>query len=363
MAIARPDNATLFAEGAVSTLRLIVYLALAVVLMVLDHRAGYLELLRQTGSAVIEPIYRLAALPADVARATRTAVVTQDQLAGENRQLREALLLAQARLNRFDTVIAQNERLKGLLDAQKNLGLSVQFARLVDVDLDPFRHRIVLGTGANQGVEIGQPVIDAHGVMGQIVEVLPNTAVAMLVTDPTHAIPVVDERSGVRTIAYGSGAIDRLELPNVPISADVKIGDRLLTSGLGGRFPAGFPVGEIRSISTDQSGLFAAAIARPSAALDRSGEVLLLHDQAQPYGPPPTPAEEAGPPVEDPAAADQPPFLARGAGEGVEAATSGRRIGRADGGVRETQLRTPDRPSEEPATDENRSPTTEAVQP
>lgn len=293
----RTDNATLFAEGTVSTLRLIVYLALAVVLMVLDHRGNYLEILRRTGSAVVEPVYRLAALPADVARATRTAVVTQDQLAGENRQLREALLLAQARLNRLDTVIAQNERLKALLDAQKNLGLSVQFARLIDVDLDPFRHRIVVSLGANQGIEVGQPVIDAHGVMGQIVEVLPNTAVAMLITDPTHAIPVVDERSGVRTIAYGSGAIDRLELPNVPISADIKVGDRLLTSGLGGRFPAGFPVGEVHSISNDQSGMFAAAMARPAAALDRSGEVLLLHDQPQPYGPPPAPPEDVGPPA------------------------------------------------------------------
>ncbi|WP_300618920.1 rod shape-determining protein MreC [Dokdonella sp.] len=303
----RTDNTTLFAEGTVSTLRLIVYLALAVVLMVLDHRGNYLEILRRTGSAVVEPVYRLAALPADVARATRTAVVTQDQLAGENRQLREALLLAQARLNRLDTVVAQNERLKALLDAQKNLGLSVQFARLVDVDLDPFRHRVVVSLGSNQGIEVGQPVIDAHGIMGQVVEVLPSTAVAMLITDPTHAIPVVDERSGVRTIAYGSGAIDRLELPNVPISADIKVGDRLLTSGLGGRFPAGFPVGTVHSISNDPSGMFAAAMARPAAALDRSGEVLLLHDQPQPYGPPPAPPEEIGPPAGMAGADPQPP--------------------------------------------------------
>lgn len=292
----RTDNATLFAEGTVSTLKLIVYLAIAVVLMVLDHRGDWLAVLRSAGSAVIEPVYRLAALPADVARATRTAVVTQDQLASENRQLREALLLAQARLNRLDTLVAQNERLEALLDAQKNLGLTVQFARLVDIDLDPFRHRVVVNLGAKQGIEVGQPVIDANGVMGQVVEVLAGTAVVMLLTDPTHAIPVVDERSGVRTIAYGSGTIDRLELPNVPISADVKVGDRLLTSGLGGRFPAGFPVGEIHSISNDQSGMFAAAVARPAAALDRSGEVLLLHDQAQPYGPPAA-QEEVGPPA------------------------------------------------------------------
>ena len=297
MAIARTDNATLFAEGAVSTLRLIIYLAAAVALMVLDHRGGYLGLLRRTASALVEPAYRLAAFPADVARATRTAVTTQDRLAGENRELREQLLLAQARLNRLDTLVAQNARLKDLLDAQKNLGLSVQFAHLVDVDLDPFRHRIVLDVGARQGIEVGQPVIDAHGVMGQVVEVLPNTAVAMLITDPTHAIPVVIERTGLRTIAYGSGAIDRLDLPNIPISADVRPGDRLLTSGLGGRFPAGFPVGEIRTVSNDRSGMFAAATARPAAALDRSGEVLLLRDQPEPYGPPAL-QQEIGPPAD-----------------------------------------------------------------
>ena len=296
MAIARSDNATLFAEGTVSTLRLIVYLAFAVALMVLDHSGRYLELLRHTGSVLVEPLYRLAAFPADVARAARTAVATQDRLAGENRALREQLLLAQARLNRLDALVAQNARLKDLLDAQKNLGLSVQFARLIDVDLDPFRHRIVLDVGAHQGIVVGQPVIDAHGVMGQIVEVLPNIAVAMLITDPTHAIPVVVERTGLRTIAYGSGAIDRLQLPNISISADLKPGDKLLTSGLGGRFPAGFPVGEIRSVSADQSGMFAIAIARPAAALDRSGEVLLLRDQPQPYGPPAL-QDEIGPPA------------------------------------------------------------------
>jgi rod shape-determining protein MreC len=298
----RTDNATLFAEGAVSTLRLIVYLALAVALMVLDHRGNHLESVRRVAGTLIEPVYRLASLPAQLARATRTAVVTQDQLASENRELREQLLLAQARLNRLDALVAQNERLKNLLDAQKNLGLSVQLARLINVDLDPSRHRIVLDVGANQGCEVGQPVIDAQGVMGQIVEVLPNTSIAMLISDATHAIPVVVERTGLRTIAYGSGEIDRLQLPNIPISADVRVGDKLLTSGLGGRFPAGFPVGEIRKVSPDRSGMFTAAEAQPAAALDRSAEVLLLRDQPQPYGPP-APREEVGPPIEKSAAA------------------------------------------------------------
>jgi rod shape-determining protein MreC len=297
VAIARNDTATLFAEGTASTLRLIAYLALAATLMVVDHRAGYLEDMRRLTGVLVEPVYRIAALPADVARATRTAVVSQDTLAKENRELRDALLLAQARLNRLDALVAQNARLKDLLDAQTSLGLSVQLARLIDVDLDPFRPRVVLNVGANQGVTIGQPVIDAHGIMGQVIEVLGNTSIVMLITDPTHAIPVMVERSGLRTIAYGTGAIDRLELPNIPISADVQVGDRLVTSGLGGRFPAGFPVGEILSISTDSSSLFAAAQARPAAALDRSGDVLLLRDQPQPYGAP-APIEEMGPPRE-----------------------------------------------------------------
>jgi len=294
--LARTDNATLFAEGAVSTLRLIVYLAFAVALMVLDHRGNYLESARHVAGMVVEPVYRLASLPAQLARATRTAVVTQDQLASENRALREQLLLAQARLNRLDALVAQNERLKSLLEAQKNLGLSVQLARLINVDLDPSRHRIVLDVGANQGCTVGQPVIDAQGVMGQIVEVLPNTSIAMLISDATHAIPVMVERTGLRAIAYGSGEIDRLQLPNIPISADIKVGDKLLTSGLGGRFPAGFPVGEIRKVSPDRSGMFIAAEAQPAAALDRSAEVLLLRDQPQPYGPP-APREDVGPPA------------------------------------------------------------------
>ncbi|HOX71282.1 MAG: rod shape-determining protein MreC [Dokdonella sp.] len=305
MPLASPDKVSLFAEGAVSTLRLIAYLTMAMIIMVIDHRGGYLIGLRNAASAIVEPAYRVAAMPSEVAKAGRLAIATQSHLVDENRNLREALLLAQARLNRMSALVAQNDRLKKLLDVQKDLGLGVQLARLIDIDLDPFRHRVVLDAGSQQSIVVGQPVLDAHGVMGQIVEVLPNTSVAMLVTDPTHAIPVMVERTGLRTIAYGTGSIDRLQLPNVPISADVKVGDLLVTSGLGGRFPAGFPVGEILDVSNDESGMFAAAIARPAAALDRSGEVLLLQDLPQPMGPPaPTPVQSEATGL--PAASDPP---------------------------------------------------------
>ena len=286
MPLANPDKVSLFSEGAVSTARLIAYLTLAMIVMVIDHRGSYLGRLREFSSALVEPIYRVAALPSDVARAGRLAVATQSHLVDENRELREALLLAQVRLNRMSALAAQNDRLKKLLDVQKKLGLGVRLARLIDIDLDPFRHRIMLDAGSAQSIKVGQPVLDAFGVMGQIVEVLPNTSVALLITDPTHAIPVIVKRTGLRTIAYGTGSIDRLQLPNIPISADIKVGDSLMTSGLGGRFPAGFPVGEILEISNDESGMFAAAMAKPAAALDRSGEVLLLQDMPEPMGPP-----------------------------------------------------------------------------
>lgn len=290
------ETAPLFGEGGVSTIRLIGYLALAIIVMVVDHQARWLEQIRAKASLLIEPAYRVAALPSDVARSVTSAVSSQQQLVDENRELRQSLLLAQVRLNRLNTLSAQNQRLQGLLEAQKRLGMSVQLARLVDVDLDPSRRRIVIDAGSNQGASVGQPVIDAFGLMGQIVEVLPNTSVAMLITDPSHATPVTIERTGMRTIAVGNKQSgDLLELSNIPTSADVQVGDKLITSGLGGRFPAGFPVGEIREVSNDKTGMFASALAQPAARIHRSSEVLLLHDLPQAYGPP-EPINQDGPP-------------------------------------------------------------------
>lgn len=297
MALANNETAPLFAPGTSSTLRLVAYLAVAIVLMVADHRNDYLARIRWGLSTAIEPMYRIAAWPSQIARQISLAVTDREELTERNQQLSEQLLLAQARLNRLSVLRDENQRLQELLDVQHSLGLGVQLAKIIDVDTDPSRHRIVVNAGARQSVEVGEAVLDAHGVMGQVVEVLPNTSTVLLITDPTHALPVTVERTGMRVIAHGGAALDRLELPNVPISADIKVGDRLITSGLGGHFPAGFPVGEIRAISNDASGMFAVADARPSAALDRSGEVLILHQLPDPVGPP-APARAEGPPAE-----------------------------------------------------------------
>ncbi len=297
MALAREESSPLFAGTVAGTLRLILYLALAMVLMVLDHRNGWIWRLRYTTAVLVEPVYRLASLPAAGMRSLSVAFSDRKMLTEQNQRLREDLLLANAKLNRMAAVAEQNQRLKELLDTQHSLDLNVQLARVIDVDLGAARRRMLVNLGSHDGVKSGQVVIDAHGVMGQVVEVMPRTSLVMLVTDPDHAIPVVVERTGLRTVAYGTREGDLLSLPNISMAADVHPGDKLLTSGLGGRFPPGFPVGEIQSVEPAASGMFLEGRARPSADLDRSDNVLLLHDLAEPVGPP-EPAEQAGPPAD-----------------------------------------------------------------
>lgn len=296
MALTGDEKSTLFSASMAGTLRLIFYLALACVLMVVDFRGHWLVQARYGAAVVIQPLYHLAGLPSRTVDKLRVAFASRSKLTDENRQLRQSMLLAQARLNRMSSVIGQNRRLKQLLDTQHALGMDVQLARLIDVDLGAYRHRVVINVGVHQGISTGQVVIDARGIMGQVVEVLPDTCVAMLITDPNSAVPVVIERTGQRTVAYGSRVREQLRLPNIPVVADVRVGDRILTSGLGGRYPPGFPVGTIESVKPGASGMFLAAIAKPAAHLNRSSNVLLLRDLAPPVGPP-APAATAGPPV------------------------------------------------------------------
>ena len=295
--MAPESSSPLFSGSVAGTLRLIFYLALALVLMVLDHRNGWLWRVRYGAAVVVEPLYRLAGMPAAGMHALGVAFSDRKQLTEQNQRLRENLLLANARLNRMAAVAEQNQRLKELLDTRHSLDLNVQLARVVGVDLGAYRYRLMLDLGRRQGVKAGQPVIDAHGVMGQVVQVLPTTSAVMLVTDPDSTIPVVIERTGLRTVAYGSRDGGELTLPTIPRAADVQAGDRLLTSGIGGRFPPGFPVGVVRSVAPAPSGMFLEARAAPSADIDRSQDVLLLHDLAVPAGPP-APAASVGPPAD-----------------------------------------------------------------
>lgn len=273
------DASPLFSEADSSTLGMVGLAILAAVLMVADHRGHYLEAVRREAATLAGPLYAIATAPAKVVDATRQMVADRRELAAENDQLRQELLLARATLARLATVSDQNERLRVLLDARTRIALKAQLGELVDVDLEPFRHRVLINLGRGDGVFEGQAVMDASGVLGQLIEVQRSRSVLILLTDPAHSIPVRVVRTGLRTIAYGSGSIDSLNLPHIPFSAGVRVGDALVTSGIGGRFPSGLPVGVVRELEPDDSATFVRAIATPAAAMARSGEVLVLHDE------------------------------------------------------------------------------------
>ena len=285
------------------TLRLLTALALAIVLMVLDHRGGWLSAIRVQVETAVQPLWRLAGLPSRIGDSVRDTASTRSQLLRENETLRNALLISGARIARLQAAAAENARLRGLLGAVEQNGLDVQLAPVLDIALDPNRQRLILDIGADQGVQVGQPAIDAGGLLGQVIEVRPSTATVLLLTDPDHAVPVAVARNGIRLVAYGRG--DRIELANVPTSSDVKIGDVIVTSGLGGRFPPGFPVGTLVKLRRDESRAFLVGELRPAAQLDRGRDVLLLR-RAQTTGTvlPPPAATDASTPLTNRAGAE-----------------------------------------------------------
>lgn len=255
-------------------LRLLAYLALAVALLALDHRGGWMKQLREQASILVQPVWMLAGLPGRIGNALQDGLSTRGELQEENRALRNELLVANARLARFATAAVDNAQLRALLGEAERSGLDVQLAPILDIDLAPSRQRLVLAAGSRQGVHAGQAVIDAGGLLGQVIAVTPVSSTVLLLTDPDHAVPVVIARNGVRLIAYGRG--DRLELRDVPLNRDVQVGDQLVTSGLGGRFPAGFPVATISALRPDESQAFLIGELTPAAQLDRGRDVLLL---------------------------------------------------------------------------------------
>jgi len=257
-------------------LRLLALLVLAVVLMVLDHRGKWLQATRVQAEIAVQPLWWLASLPSRLGTGLREDAVTRNQLARDNRVLRNALLISGARNARLQAAAAENARLRGLLASAERGRLDVQLASILDIDLDPTRQRVVLDVGSAGGVSTGQVVIDAGGLMGQVIAVTPGSANVLLITDPDHVVPAVVARSGVRLMVYGAGRSDVLLATDIPLSADVRAGDVLLTSGLGGRFPAGFAIGTLDALQPDDSRAFLQGDVKPAAQLDRGRDVLLL---------------------------------------------------------------------------------------
>jgi len=264
-------------RGAVSLGARFLLLAVAsCALMIVDHREDHLDPMRQTLSLALYPVQLLVDAPVSTWRWTTDTLAERAALLEENEYLQREQLHANARLQRLAALEAENARLRELLESRARLTDRVLVAEILAVDLDPYRQRFNLNRGAADGAYVGQALLDANGVVGQLVQVGPLTAEAVLITDADHAVPVIVNRSGVRTIALGTGDSGRLRLPYMPNSADIEVGDLLLSSGLGGVFPAGYPVGRVIEVRARPGQSFADVIAEPAAALDRDREVLLV---------------------------------------------------------------------------------------
>lgn len=245
-------------------------------------------------SVIATPLYWLADMPARIGIWSDHNLRDWRSLAEHNEQLRQDNLILQAKVARMAALAAENARLRQLLNSATLVDDGVLVAEITGISPDPLRHLVVIDKGSEAGVSVGQAVIDAHGLAGQVVEASPWFSRVLLITDGTHAVPVQVNRNGVRAIAEGGGRIDELEVVNVAATTDIREGDLLVTSGLGGRFPVGYPVAVVTEVTEAPGEPFVRVRARPTARLDQSRHLLLIFPEAS------LPAEAALAPAAEP---------------------------------------------------------------
>jgi rod shape-determining protein MreC len=278
----------LFPRGPGLGLKALALCLLALGAILTDSRSQALAPVRNGLTWVLQPLLWVAGLPNAVA-GTAEHLQTRQSLLEENAILRENQLLLQSQLQKIEALEMENARLRELLASASQLEERVLIAEVLSASQDPYRQQIVLNKGAREGVYKGQALVDAQGVLGQVVSVNPSSAVALLLTDPNHGIPVEINRTGLQTIALGRGDGQSLSLPYLPGTADVRVGDLLVSSPLGGRFPAGYPVGTITELRHDAGEHFMEALATPAAQLNRGRQALLVWSESFPVEQPPPP--------------------------------------------------------------------------
>ncbi|MBP5953199.1 rod shape-determining protein MreC [Pseudomonas iridis] len=271
----------LFAKGPSLGVRLLVLAVLSVALMVVDARFDLLKPARKQASLVLMDAYWITDLPGRLWDGIASQFGSRTELVAENEKLKTENLLYQGRMQKLAALTEQNVRLRELLNSSALVNEKVEVAELIGMDPNPFTHRIIINKGERDGVVLGQPVLDARGLMGQVVELMPYTSRVLLLTDTTHSIPVQVNRNGLRAIASGTGNPERLELRHVADTADIKEGDLLVSSGLGQRFPAGYPVATVKEVIHDSGQPFAIVRAVPTAALNRSRYLLLVFSDSR----------------------------------------------------------------------------------
>ncbi len=263
-------------------------------LLMIEHLSPRIDPFRAGLSLAIDPIRYLTDLPSEISGRIGGSLQSISSLREENKKLRETEILNKIRLLKYEALEKENIRLRALLENSFKLGEQVLIAELLSVNIaSPYENIVVVNKGTRFGVHPQQPVVDAYGVVGQVYRALPNTSEIMLITDPNHAIPVQVNRNGLLTIAVGSGELNRLNFPYLPDNADIRPGDLLITSGLGGTFPQGYPVATVDQFNPPANKQITAT---PKAALDRNRELMIVWSSTNPITiTPPQPEQQTQP--------------------------------------------------------------------
>lgn len=269
----------LFSKGPPLSLKLAVFALLSLGLMFAQRHTDALHPLDVAIDASIQPIQFLAGLP-DKLSVVGEYFTSRQKLLNENKRLQQQQLILDAKVQKLASLRAENEHIRKLLQSSKQIKDRVSIAQILEASPDPYRHYIMLNKGSNDGVYKGQALIDSYGIMGQVVSVSPSSSTAILITDANNGIPVSIERNGLQTVAEGSGSGLTLQLPYLPSNTDIRPGDMLVSSGLGGRYPAGYPVGTVTHVEKKPGEHFLSVQAKPAAHLHREREVLLVWNDA-----------------------------------------------------------------------------------
>ncbi|MEN8282025.1 rod shape-determining protein MreC [Acinetobacter gerneri] len=237
--------------------------------------------------AAYNPIYALASYPVLSKEWLNQQTKSEAQLRRENTAMQAELLQAQVRLQKLSELSAENTRLRGLLDTPLIIDGRMEIAEVIGTDPDPLRHIIVINRGATSHLKVGQTVLDDKGIMGQIINVYPHSSRVLLLSDKEHSISVRLEYSGMRAIVSGTGDYGRLKMEYVPTSSNIKVGEKVFSSGLGQHFPAGYLVGTVSKVLRHNTGEFASIEVTPTAQLAGGHHVVVLFSDSlageQPY--------------------------------------------------------------------------------
>lgn len=261
-------------------LRVLGLIFISILLMYFDNRDNHLDTVRKSIGAAVYPLRVIVDAPVRFWDWVGESTASRNTLELELARLRAERLLTNARLQKFSALEAENARLRALLDARARVRDRARVAEIMSVDANPYNHSLVIDVGTQDGVFDGQALVAVDGVVGQVIEAGLMTSQAMLITDTDHALPVEVNRNGLRTIVVGTGTIDQLELPFVVNNADIRVGDLLVTSGLGGAFPAGYPVAVVETVTRIPQEPYANVTATPAASLGQVREVMLIFSAA-----------------------------------------------------------------------------------